>query len=87
MLHVAEGYGNSCDGAQLLNNDIGPSGHAPSGWQQFKKRDSTGTYTPGQWVSCFGAVSVRAPWLTGAYPGRRDLACVQEQSCAGEHYY
>ncbi|ORY92583.1 hypothetical protein BCR35DRAFT_298044 [Leucosporidium creatinivorum] len=49
VLHLAEGYGNACSSAQILNNQIGPSGHAPSGAQQFK-RDSTGTYTPGQWA-------------------------------------
>jgi hypothetical protein len=50
VLHIAEGYMNACSSAKIIDNTIGPSGHAPSGAQQFK-RDSTGTYTPGQWVS------------------------------------
>ncbi|GAA6027500.1 hypothetical protein JCM8097_007892 [Rhodosporidiobolus ruineniae] len=50
VLHTAEGSGNSCSGMQVYNNDIGPSGHAPSGATQFRKRDNTGTYTPGQWA-------------------------------------
>lgn len=44
------GYGNSCDSSNILDNQLGPAGHAPSGVQQFK-RDSTGEYPPGQWVS------------------------------------
>ena len=49
-LHIIEGYAGSCDSAVIVKNQLGPSGHAPSGWQQFK-RDSTGQYPPGQWVS------------------------------------
>ncbi|BGP27746.1 hypothetical protein Rt10032_c13g5092 [Rhodotorula toruloides] len=52
-LHIIEGYQNSCSGSRVLNNELGPSGHAPSGAQQFRmvkmKRDS-GTYPPGQWA-------------------------------------
>lgn len=52
-LHLIEGYQNSCSGSKVLNNELGPSGHAPSGAQQFRmvkmKRD-TGTYPPGQWA-------------------------------------
>ncbi|GAA5875582.1 hypothetical protein JCM8547_007587 [Rhodosporidiobolus lusitaniae] len=50
VLHAAEGSGNSCTSIAILNNDIGPSGHAPSGATQFRKRDSTGYYPPGQWA-------------------------------------
>ena len=48
-LHAIEGTNLYCSGMQILNNQIGPAGHAPSGATQFKR--DTGTYTPGQWVS------------------------------------
>ena len=40
---------------------IASCGHAPSGPQQFRKRDMTGTYTPGQWadgisMACTGSI-------------------------------
>ncbi|KAM0755791.1 hypothetical protein T439DRAFT_376089 [Meredithblackwellia eburnea MCA 4105] len=52
-LHLIEGNANSCSGATVSNSQIGPSGHGPSGTQQFKmhrQRRDTGTYTPGQWA-------------------------------------
>lgn len=52
-LHLIEGYQNSCSGSKILNNELGPSGHAPSGAQQFrmvKMKRETGTYPPGQWA-------------------------------------
>ncbi|KAM0746609.1 hypothetical protein T439DRAFT_306552 [Meredithblackwellia eburnea MCA 4105] len=51
VLHVPEGTSNACSGARILNNEIGPSGHAPSGEKQEKrgKRD-TGTYGTGEWA-------------------------------------
>ncbi|GAA5885524.1 hypothetical protein JCM6882_007452 [Rhodosporidiobolus microsporus] len=49
-LHTAEGANNACYGMTVTGNDLGPAGHAPSGAVQFRKRDSTGTYTPGQWA-------------------------------------
>ncbi|KAL8283655.1 hypothetical protein RQP46_005450 [Phenoliferia psychrophenolica] len=45
-----EGTGLICRNATIINNQIGPSGHAPSGAQQFRRRDSTGSYSPGQWA-------------------------------------
>lgn len=55
MLAQIEGTANSCSGASVTNSQFGPSGHAPSGPNQFRmakqrKRD-TGTYTPGQWYA------------------------------------
>ncbi|BGP43556.1 hypothetical protein JCM10450v2_007729 [Rhodotorula kratochvilovae] len=56
-LHVIEGYQNQCDGAVVRDNQVGPSGHAPSGAQQFSRRSGarrarrdTGSYPPGQWA-------------------------------------
>ncbi|KAL8292173.1 hypothetical protein RQP46_001639 [Phenoliferia psychrophenolica] len=50
-----EGTGLDCSGMVITNNQIGPSGHAPSGAQQFR-RDNTGTYSPGQCgIVIFGA--------------------------------
>lgn len=46
-LHMIEGDTPRCSNALIQNNQIGPSGHAPSGSQQFRRRD-TGTYSPGQ---------------------------------------
>ena len=47
-----------CRGMIITNNQIGPAGHAPNTGFQFKKRDSTGNYGPGQWadgisMACF----------------------------------
>ncbi|KAM0754313.1 hypothetical protein T439DRAFT_323166 [Meredithblackwellia eburnea MCA 4105] len=72
-LHAIEGYNNYCTGMQITNNQIGPSGHAPSGAQQFRRRDSTGTYTPGQWadgisVACKGSL-VQGNTITDATDG------------------
>jgi hypothetical protein len=48
-VHAIEGDQNTCTGFVATNNQVGPAGHAPSGAAQFK-RDSTGTYAPGQWA-------------------------------------
>ena len=48
-IHTIEGDKNSCSTSFVTNNQVGPAGHAPSGAAQFK-RDSTGTYAPGQWA-------------------------------------
>ncbi|GAA6034931.1 hypothetical protein JCM8097_009371 [Rhodosporidiobolus ruineniae] len=48
-LHIAEGEALSCKGAQILNNQVGPSGHSPTNGYQFRKRDDT-VYAPGQWA-------------------------------------
>ncbi|KAL8276755.1 hypothetical protein RQP46_010864 [Phenoliferia psychrophenolica] len=57
---------------QITNNDIGPSGHAPSGVNQFR-RDNTGTYAPGQWadgisLACQGS-TVSGNTITDATDG------------------
>jgi hypothetical protein len=54
-MHIIEGGGNSCSGAIVTNNDIGPSGNAPTGADQFNKRNMhsrkrAAEYTPGQWA-------------------------------------
>jgi len=72
-LHGIEGYENSCRNMKVTNNQIGPSGHAPSGVDQFKKRDSTGSYTPGQWadgisMAC-GSSTVTGNTITDATDG------------------
>ncbi|GJN94419.1 hypothetical protein Rhopal_007499-T1 [Rhodotorula paludigena] len=75
-LHIIEGYENQCSGTTVSGNQIGPAGHAPSGAQQFsrlKKRDSTGTYPPGQWadgisVACKNSV-VTGNTITDATDG------------------
>lgn len=47
-LHAAEGNGNTCSGAKVTNNEIGPSGNSPTDGAQFK-RDQT-VYPPHQWA-------------------------------------
>ncbi|GAA6061226.1 hypothetical protein JCM10212_002685 [Sporobolomyces blumeae] len=47
--HSAEGHDMACSGMQIIGNQMGPSGHAPSGVNQFRRRD-TGTWAPGQWA-------------------------------------
>lgn len=37
-----------CRSMVVTNNQVGPSGHAPSGSAQFKR--DTGSYSPGQWA-------------------------------------
>ncbi|ORY78843.1 hypothetical protein BCR35DRAFT_304837, partial [Leucosporidium creatinivorum] len=46
VLHAIEGNGLSCTGMTISNNQIGPSGWAPTA-SQFKKRDDI---APGQWA-------------------------------------
>ncbi|GAA6023117.1 hypothetical protein JCM11491_000076 [Sporobolomyces phaffii] len=50
-LHAAEGGrgADACSGMEIKGNQIGPSGHGPSGVNQFRRRD-TGTWSPGQWA-------------------------------------
>ncbi|KAM0755359.1 hypothetical protein T439DRAFT_375738 [Meredithblackwellia eburnea MCA 4105] len=74
-MHAIEGYENSCSGMQITNNDVGPSGHAPSGAQQFRRRgqDTTGTYAPGEWadgisLACKGSL-VEGNIITDATDG------------------
>ncbi|KAL8281016.1 hypothetical protein RQP46_006695 [Phenoliferia psychrophenolica] len=71
-LHAIEGTNNDCSAMKITNNDIGPSGHAPSGVDQFK-RDNTGTYGPGQWadgisLACQGS-TVSGNTITDATDG------------------
>ncbi|KAL8278529.1 hypothetical protein RQP46_009021 [Phenoliferia psychrophenolica] len=63
VLHLIEGYNNQCSGAQITNNQIGPSGHAPSGALQFR-RDSTGNYAPGQWADGI-SLACQASFVSG----------------------
>lgn len=48
VLHGVEGWENWCHNMVVTNNQIGPSGHAPSGVSQFRR--DTGTYPGGQWA-------------------------------------
>ncbi|GAA5959582.1 hypothetical protein JCM3765_007203 [Sporobolomyces pararoseus] len=49
-LHTAEGGkgAHACSGMIVRSNDIGPSGHSPSGALQFRRRGEG--YSPGQWA-------------------------------------
>ncbi|SCZ89791.1 BZ3500_MvSof-1268-A1-R1_Chr1-3g01580 [Microbotryum saponariae] len=80
------GTNNACFGTKVLNSQIGPAGHVPSGASQFRrrnhhsnnkhhnlKRDSTGTYSAGQWadgisLACSGSV-VQGETITDATDG------------------
>lgn len=64
ILHGIEGYDNYCTGMIITNNQIGPSGHAPSGAAQFRKRDNTGKCTPGQWADGI-SIACQASTVTG----------------------
>lgn len=47
-LHFIEGWHNSCRGATITGNVIGPSGNSPnSDWQFRRRADVT---VPGQWA-------------------------------------
>ncbi|KAM0789019.1 hypothetical protein ACM66B_003085 [Microbotryomycetes sp. NB124-2] len=48
-LHMIEGHNLDCTGAQIIYNEIGPSGNAPNTGLQFKRQNG-GTITPGQWA-------------------------------------
>lgn len=45
----AEGHELSCSNIKILNNQIGPCGHAPNDGHQFK-RQVGGVISPGQWA-------------------------------------
>ncbi|GJN89558.1 hypothetical protein Rhopal_002545-T1 [Rhodotorula paludigena] len=47
-VHIIEGNGNTCSGAKVTDNEIGPSGNSPTDGAQFK-RDQT-VYPPHQWA-------------------------------------
>ncbi|KAK4055485.1 hypothetical protein OIV83_000031 [Microbotryomycetes sp. JL201] len=47
-LHMIEGHNLDCTNAQIIYNEIGPSGNAPNTGLQFKRQ--AGTITPGQWA-------------------------------------
>ncbi|BGO99471.1 hypothetical protein NBRC10513v2_003568 [Rhodotorula toruloides] len=63
-LHASEGDGNQCSSMIISNNAIGPSGHAPSSAQQFRKRDSTGSYGPYNWADGI-SIACKASSVTG----------------------
>ena len=48
-----QGTNTDCSAMVITNNDIGPSGHAPSGVNQFRRRDNTGNYGPGECEPAF----------------------------------
>ncbi|GAA5863685.1 hypothetical protein JCM8547_003692 [Rhodosporidiobolus lusitaniae] len=72
-MHLLEGTDNSCSAAVVEDNDIGPSGNAPTGPAQFRRRKRGTTYTPGQWadgisLACQGS-TVTGNTITDATDG------------------
>ncbi|KAK4704505.1 hypothetical protein P7C70_g1699, partial [Phenoliferia sp. Uapishka_3] len=63
-LHAIEGTNLDCSGMKITNNEIGPSGHAPSGTLQFRRRDNTGSYAAGQWADGI-SVACKGSTITG----------------------